>query len=389
MKKLIWLPAWYPNKIQPFAGDFIQRHAKAASLFHAVQVIHVLRDKKGILTKDVLEENFMEGNLAEKIIYYHTPVFPVPFIDKIISNKRYGSLYRKALKSCIDIQAQPYCSHVHVTEKNALLALWLKKKYKIPFVISEHWTLYLPDAIPRFDDLSIFFRAMWKRVMREASGLTTVSRYLGEAIGLLANKIPYTVVPNVVDERIFYPVFRKTDTVKKFIHISGLDYQKNPRHMLEAFAGVKKVTADFTLNVFGPPQKALQEMVVTLGLEKQVQFFDELPQPLLAGFVQAADALILYSRYETFGCVLIEANACGVPVIVSDLPVFHEIIQEGVNGYFVPGENPDALAQKIIQFIQKDGSPDRAAIAFAAKEKYNYTRVGELFNRFYSAVLPH
>lgn len=223
--------------------------------------------------------------------------------------------------------------------------------------------------------------------MNAASGLSTVSRSLGEAISLLKKNIHFTIIPNVVDETVFYPVLQKKETVKKFIHISGLDYQKNPQHMLQAFAIVKKTNPGFTVAVFGPPKKELQTLVVLLGLEKQVQFFDEVPQPQLAGFVRQSHALVLYSRYETFGCVLIEANACGIPVIVSDLPVFHEIVQEEVNGYFVPGENPGALAKKIITFMEKQDPVDGMAIARTATEKYNYAEVGRLLNEFYVSSL--
>jgi len=52
--KLLWLTGWYPNKTEPYAGDFIQRHAAAVALYHEVEVIHLVRDPDGIVTKDVL-----------------------------------------------------------------------------------------------------------------------------------------------------------------------------------------------------------------------------------------------------------------------------------------------------------------------------------------------
>lgn len=96
--------------------------------------------------------------------------------------------------------------------------------------------------------------------------------------------------------------------------------------------------------------------------------------------------MILYSRFETFGCVLIEANACGIPVIVSNLQVFHEIVDEGVNGVFVEGENPAALAEKLKQFILQMNTFDKTAIARFTAEKYNYKRVGQQFLDFYKKI---
>jgi len=387
MKKILWLPGWYPDKMEPFSGDFIQRHARAASLYHIVQVIHIRRDREGKITKGVKEEHFQDGNLKEKIIYYYTPLFSISFLDKIISNKTYSRLYRKAIKEYIKAEGFPVCAHVHIINKNGLLALWLKKKFTIPFFITEHWTVYLPGAVPHFKKLNFFFRVMWRKIIKAAEGCSVVSECLEASINRIQNNIRFTVIPNAADDTIFFPAKKREEGVTRFIHISGLNYQKNPEAILQAFAIAKKTNPAFTVTIFGPQKTALQALTLNLGLEKEVSFFNEIPQVELAGFVQQSDALILYSRYETFGCVIIEANACGIPVIVSDLPVFHEIIEEGVNGYFVPGENPAALAQKLVWFMKQSRQIPDETIARSAKEKYNYETVGKLFSEFYKSVL--
>ena len=65
-KKVLWLVSWYPNRLAPFNGDFIKRHAEAVSLYHDVQVIYVVRDTNGLLTKDVDIEESEKVGLAEK-----------------------------------------------------------------------------------------------------------------------------------------------------------------------------------------------------------------------------------------------------------------------------------------------------------------------------------
>jgi len=224
--------------------------------------------------------------------------------------------------------------------------------------------------------------------MNAASGLSVVSHYLGESIRKIKPDTRFTVIPNVVNDTVFFPHTKNVaDKITSFIHISTLGYQKNPEMILQAFGLVKKENPLFMLSVFGPPKKELEELADKLGLKEHVSFHNEIPQQELAVFLQGSDALILYSRYETFGCVLIEANACGVPAIVSDLPVFHEIIEEGVNGYFVPGEDPEALAQKLLQFMHQSPQVPDNAIALAANEKYNYARVGKQFGEFYEDSL--
>ena len=386
--KLLWLPGWYPNKTEPYSGDFIQRHAKAVSLYNTVQVIHVVRDKYGVVTKKVKEEDVEYGDLKEKIVYYYTPVISISIIDKIISSWRYYALYKTAIRKYLLAEGTPVCAHVHVVNKNGFAALWVKRKYKIPYCVSEHGVVYVSGAVPSFNDNNWWFKRMWNKLMNAASGLSVVSHYLGESIRKIKPDTRFTVIPNVVNDTVFFPHTKNVaDKITSFIHISTLGYQKNPEMILQAFGLVKKENPLFMLSVFGPPKKELEELADKLGLKEHVSFHNEIPQQELAVFLQGSDALILYSRYETFGCVLIEANACGVPAIVSELPVFHEIIEEGVNGYFVPGEDPEALAQKLLQFMHQSPQVPDNAIALAANEKYNYARVGKQFGEFYEDSL--
>jgi glycosyltransferase involved in cell wall biosynthesis len=94
----------------------------------------------------------------------------------------------------------------------------------------------------------------------------------------------------------------------------------------------------------------------------------------------------LYSSYETFGCVIIEANACGIPVIVSDIPVFHETVTEGINGTFAKKNNPQALAEKMIEVINARASFNSNSIA-GTSSKYSYEKIGRQFSDWYNEIL--
>ena len=85
MKKVLWLPSWYPNKLFPFNGDFIQRHAAAVALYQPVQVIHIVKDEKGVFTKNIMEDIHVTGGLSETIVYYKPLVTGLTVFDKLIS----------------------------------------------------------------------------------------------------------------------------------------------------------------------------------------------------------------------------------------------------------------------------------------------------------------
>jgi glycosyltransferase involved in cell wall biosynthesis len=383
---VLWLPNWYPNQLDPYNGDFIQRHARATALYCKVDVICIVRDKEGKVTRSVKTEKNVSGNLNETIIYYYSNSFLPGIADRILSGLKYMRIYKKSIREYINQNGKPRCAHVHIADKNGLIAIWLKRTLQIPYLVSEQWTLFLQEAIPQFHSQSLWFRRMWKRVITNASGISVVSDYLGKALVSAGAPDNYKVIPNVVDHQIFYPAGDGPQNVSGFIHISLLNYQKNFIAILKAFELVKMAGHAFHLSVYGPVSKTLQEKVKQADLSKEVQFHGEVAQTILADRLRNSIALIQYSRYETFGCVIIEAHASGIPVIASEIPVHHETIVEGQNGVFVESENAKALADTIITFLKNRPPFSPKEISERTKKLYGYDKVGKTFYEWYQSL---
>lgn len=380
--KVLWLASIYPSKLFPYNGDFIQRHARAASLFCEIEVLYIVKDENGSLTDDVKEMTSTEGNLTEKITFYKPVKTSIKIIDRFLSSLKYKRISRSAVKKYIAEHGKPNFFHLHIAMKAGLTALWAKRKYNIPYLLTEHWGGYLQEAVPNISDYNFVYQLYWKKIITGAMASTFVSAYLQHCI-VKKYKIQNTfVIPNVVDTAIFYPAEKQATDKIRFIHISTMIYQKNPEAILQALALLKD-EFEFEMFLYGPATTMQVQLIAELGLKDYVLLKGEVPQQVLARSMQQCDALILYSRFETFGCVLIEANACGIPVIVSDMEVFHEIIEEGVNGTFVNGENSKALAEKLKHFILQKNNFDKTLISQTAAEKYNYKKVGSEFFNFY------
>ncbi|MEI7965338.1 MAG: glycosyltransferase, partial [Chitinophagaceae bacterium] len=195
----------------------------------------------------------------------------------------------------------------------------------------------------------------------------------------------YTIVPNLVNTSIF--TFR-TKAVERtvFIHISNMTAQKNVEDIIRSMGLVKEQYPYVKLKLFGPINPDLKQRVISDGLQQQIIFMGEQPQSILAQALSAASALILYSRFETFGCVVIEANACGIPVIVSDIAVMHELVQPNLNGMLVKGEAPQQLAEAMIQMIKRRNDYHGERIASTAASKYGYATVGKQFLEIYHQI---
>ncbi|MES2848961.1 MAG: glycosyltransferase [Bacteroidota bacterium] len=383
---VVWLASWYPNRTNITNGDFIERHAKAVAPFvNSLTIISAVKDETlAYNAVDIVEKK--EGNITTYIIYYGRSRWG-GVVEKFISLKKYTALHLALFEKIVSEKGKPDIIHVHVAMKAGLVAKKIKQQYKIPYIITEHWTAYYKEAKPNIYEMGSYFIRETKSVLKNAALLLTVSDDLGKRINNDLLKIKFTVVPNVVDTGLFYPVEKKQNDTIKLVHVSNMTYQKNVESIIEALSGWKQKGGRFIMQVFGEAPQQIIEKVKQAGLQESIIFNGEVLQPQLCDAVKQADALVLYSRYETFGCVIIEANACGVPVIVSDLSVFHELVQEGKSGIFVESGKPAALVAAFEGFAKEKENFNSKEIAEDTKKRFGYPVVGKQIKEAYDGIL--
>jgi glycosyltransferase involved in cell wall biosynthesis len=376
---ILWLPSWYPNKLKPFDGDFIQRHAQAAALYNKIYVIKIVADEAGAVTNDVKTDISTQGNLTEEIIYYKKTAsfFGIPAAYRAMR------LYRHGIKNCISKNGKPRLVHVHVAMKAGLLALWIKRKYKIPFLVSEHWTIYQPGSRDEFRKRSFFFRQLSRRVIKKSTVLLTVSNDLGQQIRKIVFPKKFQVIPNVANESFFC---YKPHSISKFrfIHVSDMDSRKNVEAILENFAVVQKNFPDIELVLIGLIDNKLFRVAENMGLLNKAIFFrGEIAYEKVAIEFQNSHALVLFSHFENQPCVIIEALCCGIPVISSPVGGIPEIINPA-NGILTNGHTlAEAMKKMIIDYRFFDSKK----ISEHARNKFGYTVVGKMFYHTYTSTL--
>lgn len=381
MKHILYLPSWFPNRRDPFSGDFIKRFAESASLYNRITVFFTAIDET--LKKPEFTEEKINENLIIYIYYYP----PLKGVSSKIQNglKRFFAL--KKIYNKIFASLPPDLVHVHVSYPAGLFALYLKKRKGLDYIISEQNCIYMPGYDNTYVPSS-FEKKMNRIIYRNAKKIHAVSKSLAEALTNLelATTDP-VVIPNVVNTQIFKHNEKEESKVFRFIHASLLVNQKNPEGMLAALSIVKKDREDFILKILGPPRENIRKLVEELLLKEQIVFMNELPYNEVANEIGRSDAMIHFTRYETFGCVIAESLCCGVPVIISDLDVTKELIKDKINGLLVTENDVNDLAEKILFFMENGFTINSKQVAEESQQKFNYSHIGKRFDEMYVTAI--
>ena len=379
---ILFLPSWYPNKLSPFEGDFIQRHAKAASLYNEIVVIHVKKDVDGVITSDVKETITTFNNLTEIIIYYYSFKSRIGSIDRMISVYKYINVYISAIKKYFKKNPETYLVHVHVAMRAGLLALYLKLAKKIPFIVTEHWSGYYKQSPVNIHNSGIWQKWLTKKILTEAEKVLPVGSSLEDAIKRLVD-VDCSIINNVVDTRYFFykPVSKQKFT---FIHASSMNDIKNPQGIIRAAKMLAEEGYQFKLLLIG--NLSISNFAKEIALPDDFIFCEgEISYQEIAERMQASSALVMFSRYETMPCVILEALCCGLPVISSSVGSIEDVITNK-NGFLVESENEVALKDAMKKMIANYQFFEKELIARIAFNKYSYEVVGKQFDEIYKSL---
>lgn len=381
-KKILWLCSWYPSKMEPFNGDFIQRHAKAAALFNDIHVIHVTNDfPDGI--EQLGQEVFSNGQLREHIIYFKKKK---SLKAKLTNHLRWLALFKKAIRNYIIKNGRPDLVHVHVPVKAGVLALWVKKNYKISYLVTEHWGIYNDVIEDSYAAKGIAFKRFSQKIFQQASRFISVSEYLAKGVNKLIGRKDYEVIPNTVNTDLF-SYKEKKDPVFRFIHVSNMVSLKNAEGILRSFKNFIEQNGIAELIMAGDKHLHIRSYAQSLGFPKGVlTFLGEIPYTQVAKEMQKADSLLLFSTIENSPCVIGEALCCGLPVITTNVGGIPELVDHS-NALIIESKDEAALSQAMHQMVSKINNYDRKKIAENAIGKFSYPVIGKQINAAYEEVL--
>lgn len=383
-KRILWLCSWYPSPVEPFNGDFIQRHAKAAALLNDIHVIHVIGDHKRVLHKNYSEKITRSGRLTEQVIIFKKSS---SFLGRLLANYRLLKLYREAVKKYIVEKGGPDLVHVHIPMKAGLVGLWIKRKYNISYIVSEHWGIYNTTIEDNYSKKTAFFKKFTKQIIANAVKLLSVSNFLAEGIQqMMVIKKTFSIIHNAVDTDFFYN--SKNRSVQfRFIHVSNMVPLKNVAGILRAFKLLNQENKNTELVMVGNNNSSFENLARELGLLNESVFFrGEIPYHGVAKEMQSAHALILFSNIENSPCVIGEALCCGLPVIVTEVGGIPELVNTE-NAIMIPSLDENALKVAMKKMIIQYNSYDAKKISEAASGKFSYPAIALEFDKIYREII--
>lgn len=352
-------------------GNFVQRHAEAAATRCDVWVLYVASMTQWQGPPKIEEHREKEVNT---IIVYSRPGFFAK--RKAFIKGAYHLMRSKNLR--FDVV------HHNVIWPQGWQARWLHSKFNLPYIITEHWTGYDPINEQKRHTL---LRWMSRFAARKASFICPVTLDLQQkmiAFGIHGN---YRVIPNVVDTRLF-SLAAPQDHRIRFLHVSSLiDGHKNISGILRVWKKISDRLPNVHLTLGGDgPIEHWKQQAISLGIRHDsIDYFGETTWQGVAQKMEASHALLLFSNYENLPCVIVEALACGLPVISTRVGGISEHISLE-RGMLVDRGDEEGLERAIETMAANIHAYDKSSLRAYALQRFSNEAVAEEFEKLYRII---
>jgi L-malate glycosyltransferase len=364
----------YPDSRIKWRGLFIQDQALALSEKHEIIVVYFRVDYTSFAPFS--KYSFVKRQKGKVTEYELTTRKSFPVINQLkYLNDTYRFIRKEILSSKkIDI------IHAHLSYPAGTLGTIIQNREKIPCVLTEHTWIkkYFRSTIHK---LCVLY------TLKHCSCVVVVSHALGDDINRYCNRQVH-VIPNVIDMNKFsVPDPVRMDNKLNIGILGGMgNYRKGVDILIKAVSLLKDM--DMTVHIGGDGKylSTFRDMAKELDVAGKCIFYGEIKPENIQDFYSRLDFYVLPSRDETFGVVVVEAMACGLPVIATRCGGPEEIITKET-GILIEKENPLELEQAIRSLAGNLDSYNRKAIRNYVLEKFSNDRFTESLSEVYQELL--
>ena len=346
------IPSWYPSEHFPSTGIFFREQSRLLATHRPAWNVGISlwgsHEPKLWLKAYAPLNGFIkynsrppirkyENQLEYNCVEFFTPAFT--WTRKFRSGNIEGIIAanQRNFERFTSHFGEPDVIHAHVSYPGGAIARALSEAYEVPFVITEHMSPFPMDSFKRDYKKTLLspLRAAGQ-VLAVSQALTT---RLGE-FGVRADRIS-----NFIDDHFFTPGSTSKNRFT-LVAIGRLERQKNYEALLESAAHLKNMEVDFVLKIIGTGtlERHLRNQCSKLHLDGNVEWMGECDQNEVRHALWAADLMINTSRHENQPVAILEALACGVPVLTFRWDGAEELVVAGAGE--VVASDPTLLAER-------------------------------------------
>ena len=268
----------------------------------------------------------------------------------------------------VEAHGKPDLVEAHGALNGGVAAWAIGRRWGIPYMLTEHSTAFAQGRLRWWE------RDLVRRVIAGAQHCVAVSPQLAELLSQQYLGSRWQYLPNPLGAAFVEDAdARQRDPAAPFVFVcvARLSPEKGHAQLIEAFAAAfaGEPTVRLRLIGGGPMRSELQRLCAAQGIAGQVEFAGVLASEQVRDELAAANAFVLASDVETFGVAVIEALACGCPVLVTASGGPEHLV-DGGNGVVIPPRDPTVLRNALIRMRHEADRYDRAAIRASALRLY-------------------
>ena len=228
-------------------------------------------------------------------------------------------------------------------------------------------------------------------IWRRADRVVAVCESLGQLTQRTCPGLPYSVVPNGVDLKVFHPrpAGARGGGPIRCLAVARLVERKGLGELIRAFSLLQRGRFELEIVGDGPDERVLRELADRLGVAQEIRFSGSLLRAEVAERYRQADLFTLPSAAEAFGNVFAEALASGLPIVGSTVGGIPELVEPGVNGILVTPGDPLALSQAIAYLAEDSDLRESMSARNRAKAEatLDWSRATQRYVSIYESVM--
>lgn len=288
--------------------------------------------------------------------------------------------------------------HTHGITTVGLKGLSASRKFKVPVATTYHTMVheamnyYKPVPLPTSIIVSLAVRYM-RFFLTRSDVVVVPTKPILEELVRIAPRMPYAaVIPTGIDTRRFSPVSRSSAVREKYgigdspllLYVGRVAFEKSIDRIIMQLPLLNDISTKLIIAGDGPARGELERLVSSMHLSDRVIFTGFIPDADLPDYYKAADVFVSASKFETQGITMLEAMACGKPVVSINYRAVTDFVINGENGYLYD-EYSENIARTIEMAMNADTRISRNARRTA--EKYSKENCARTLSELYTRTL--